>query len=65
MTVKTIPLKRLAYNVGDAASALGVTDAAIKRALKAGTLKGRKIGARWLVSAESLETFVREGARHG
>lgn len=59
------------YTVRDAASALGMSEQAIRARIGRGDMKARRIGARlWLISAREVEKWrkigkVREGRPRG
>ncbi len=51
--------ERLAYNVSEAARALGVSTRSVYNLLRRGELVRRKIGARSVIPKTSLEAFLR------
>jgi excisionase family DNA binding protein len=40
--------------LSEAANLLGVSDDAVRKRLKAGSIKGKKVGKRWLIDPESI-----------
>lgn len=48
---------RVAYPVKEAAEKTGLSQKTIHRRIADGTLKARRVGRRWLVSAASLEAL--------
>lgn len=55
-------VERLAYTIDEAAEATTCSRATIYRAIQAGRLEARKIGAKTVVSATSLRRMVGEAA---
>ena len=53
------PLPRLGYRIGELAEMLGVSRAAIYRAIKAGTIKPTKLGKNTLISVEEAQRILR------
>lgn len=54
-----IELKRVtAYTVQDAAEALHLTPATIRRYIKSGTIKAKKVGAKWYITDKILEEVI-------
>jgi excisionase family DNA binding protein len=54
--------KPLTMSVNDVAKALGVSRTLVVKSIQAGTLAARKMGARVLITKESLERFLAGGA---
>ena len=52
----------LTMSVNDVAKALGVSRTLVVKSIQAGTLAARKMGARVLITKESLERFLAGGA---
>jgi len=50
-------VNRVTFNVKDAAIALGLSEKTIHRRIADGTLKAKKVGRRWLVSAAAVEAL--------
>ena len=46
------------YSVEDLMEELGLSKYTVRQYLKDGSLKGRKIGIRWYVSEDNLQTFL-------
>lgn len=53
------------YTVAQLAEELGMAPRTIREALSRGDLKGRKLGNRWIVSADFLEEFLKGGGNDG
>ena len=51
------------YDVPQGATLLRVSEKAVRQYLKRGTLAGRKVGKRWLVTDEALRTFLTNADR--
>lgn len=47
------------YTVPELAKLFQLTPASVRRYLKEGRLKGRKVGTKWLVSEESIREFLK------
>jgi excisionase family DNA binding protein len=48
------------YTVEDLAEALNIQERTIRKFLREGTLKGRKLANRWFVSEESLREYFQQ-----
>lgn len=48
------------FEVEDLAETLGLHDRTIRKLLREGRLRGRKLGKRWYVTEESLKTYFRD-----
>jgi excisionase family DNA binding protein len=51
-------LARLLFSPKEAQTLLGVSHASLYRLLRAGRLDARKIGAKTVITAESIERFI-------
>jgi len=49
------------YDVPQLAEMLRVSEGTVRMYLTKGTLKGRKVGKRWLVSEDALRAFMMHG----
>jgi excisionase family DNA binding protein len=63
MTTETEP--RLAYRPEEAARALGCSRATVFKLLSAGELRGWRIGAARLISADEIRRFIHEREQEG
>ncbi len=48
------------FEVEDLAETLGLHDRTIRKLLREGRLRGRKLGKRWYVTEESLKAYFRD-----
>lgn len=53
------------YAVSEVAGRLGVDDSRVRAMLRAGRLRGRHLGGRWLVDGDEVDRAVRERAPRG
>ena len=51
----------IAYTTHTLAPALGITERAVREAIRRGDLAAEKRGRRWLIDPESVERFIRPG----
>lgn len=52
-------------DVAEASHRLGVNDSRVRQLLRAGDLRGRRVGGSWLVAAEDVARLQRRGRRPG
>ncbi len=50
------------YDVEDLAKLLGLQERTVRKLLKTGQLKGRKLAKRWYVTAESMKEYFNQPA---
>lgn len=50
------------YTVEEVSELLGYRDLTIRRLIREGQIKGRKLGNRWYVTEEALQDYFRGGA---
>lgn len=60
-----LPRERLAYSVNDAAVALGIGKTTLWKAISDGRLRAFKFGARTLIPAEALRSWIESFPRVG
>ena len=53
------------YSTNELSSSLKVTLLTLRKYLKEGKIKGKKVGGKWFVTEESLRDFFEEGTKEG
>ncbi len=53
------------YSILELSQKLGITGATLRAYVKAGKLRGQKMGTKWFVSEESLREFFNAPAKAG
>jgi len=60
-TRPTDAVKPLAYPVKEAAAQIGIHPLTLHKLLRAGQIKGARVGRKWVVPRKALEEFLAKG----